>query len=285
MNDNGQPTTTLILGATGKIGGRVAGRLTAQGIAVRRGSRSAQPPFDWADSTTWAAVLPDVDAAFVSYQPDVGFPGAADVVRSFVDLAVASGVRRLVLLSGRNEEGAQLAERAVERSGAAWTIVRSSFFAQNFSESFLLDSVRAGVVAFPAGDVPEPFVDADDVADVAAAALTDHRLGGQVFEVTGPRLLTFAEAVGEVAAAAGRTIDYVPVTSEEYASALLAAGFPTDYVRDLVNLFRTVLDGRGAYVTDGVEQALGRRARDFADYVRATAATGVWDVEDVRVAG
>jgi uncharacterized protein YbjT (DUF2867 family) len=269
--------TTLVLGGTGKTGRRVAERLTARGVPVRIGSRSAEPPFDWEDPATWAPALQDVAAVYLAYQPDLAFPGATDTVRSFAELAVAGGVRRLVLLSGRREEEAQRGEEVVRNSGAEWTIVRASWFCQNFSEHFLLDSVLAGEVAFPAGNVAEPFVDADDVADVAVAALTEDRHTGRLYEVTGPRLLTFADAAGEISRATGRQIRYVPVSAEQYRSALIEQDVPAEYADSLTDLFTTVLDGRNASLVDGVQRALGRPPRDFRDYARDAAATGVWD--------
>jgi uncharacterized protein YbjT (DUF2867 family) len=268
--------TTLVLGGTGKTGRRVAERITAGGLPVRIGSRTGRPPFDWEDPATWPAALGDVGSVYLSYAPDLAFAGAADRVGAFADLAVRHGVRRIVLLSGRNEPEAQRAELAVQESGADWTVVRSSFFAQNFSEGFLVDAVLAGEVAFPAGDVAEPFVDAGDVADVAAAALAEDGHEGHVYEVTGARLLTFASAVEEIASATGREIRYRPVPAEEFASGLTAEGVPAEFVAELTALFTTVLDGRGSYLSDGVRTALGREPRDFADYARLTAATGVW---------
>jgi uncharacterized protein YbjT (DUF2867 family) len=273
--------TTLVLGASGRIGGRVAPRLAARDIRIRRGSRSATPPFEWDDPATWPAVVRGIDHAFVSYQPDLAFPGAAERVRSFTELAVSAGVRRLVLLSGRNEEGALRAEDAVRTSGVEWTVVRSSFFAQNFSESLFVDGVRRGVLAFPGGDVAEPFVDAEDVADVVVAALTGSVPACRVYEVTGPRLLTFAEAVAEIADASGRPVTYLPISGADLAAALVEEGLPQVEVENLTDLFTAVLDGRNAYVTSGVEDALGKAPRDFSDYARAAAATGVWDAEPV----
>jgi uncharacterized protein YbjT (DUF2867 family) len=217
-----------------------------------------------------------VASVYVTYQPDLAFPAAADRVRSFADLAVESGIRRLVLLSGRNEESAQRGEQYVRDSGAEWMLVRSSFFNQNFSESFLLEPVLGGELAFPAGDVAEPFIDVEDLADVVVAALTDDRHVGQLYEVTGPRLMTFAEAVSEIAKATGREICYLPVSPEQYASALTEAGLPADEVAAYTELFSTVLDGSSAYLSDGVQRALGRAPRDFSDYAREAAATGVW---------
>ena len=268
--------TTLVLGGTGKTGRRVVERLANRGRRVRVGSRSGTPPFDWENPEAWAAALRDVAAVYINYYPDLAIPGAADRVGAFVQLALEHDVRRLVLLSGRGEEEAQRAEQVVQTSGADWTIVRASWFAQNFSESFLLDAVHSGEVALPAGNVAEPFVDADDIADVAVAALTRSGHVGQLYEVTGPRMLTFADAVGEIAAATGRAIRYVQIAGEEFASALAEQGLPADVTWLMSYLFDTVLDGRNASVADGVERALGRRPRDFSAYVRDAAAAGVW---------
>ncbi len=268
---------TLVLGGTGKTGRRVAARLAARGIPTRIGSRAGDPLFDWMDEATWAPVLRDSAAVYLSYYPDIAVPGAVEAIRTFTRLAAASGVLRIVLLSGRGEEEAQRAERVVQDSGIDWTIVRSSWFAQNFSESYLRDPILGGEVTLPVGDVGEPFIDADDLADVAVAALTGDSHAGQVYEVTGPRLLTFADAVAEIARATGREIRFVQVSPDEYAAALAAAGVPAEFVWLLDYLFTTVLDGRNACLTDGVRRALGREPRDFSDYARDAAASGVWD--------
>jgi uncharacterized protein YbjT (DUF2867 family) len=278
MTTTSAPTTDLILvlGGTGKTGRRIAGRLAGGGYRVRVGSRTAQPAFDWDRPETWAPVLEGVRAAYLSYVPDLAFPGAAETVAAFADLAVASGVERLVLLSGRGEEGAERAERAVRESGARWTIVRSSWFMQNFSEDYLVEPVLSGVVAFPGGDVAEPFIDLEDLADVAAAALSEPGHDKQVYEVTGPNPLTFAEAIGQIADAIGRPVAYVPITTEEYAAGAIDAGMPPEFAHELAELFGTVLDGRNARLTDGVQRALGRAPRDFSEFARDAAATGVW---------
>jgi uncharacterized protein YbjT (DUF2867 family) len=267
-----------VLGGTGKTGRRVVQRLEARGIPVRLGTPSATPPFDWTDEATWPAALDGVGSVYVTYYPDLAIPGAAEAVAAFATLAVARGVPRQVLLSGRGEEGARRGEQALQQSGADWTIVRSAFMAQNFNESFFLEPVRAGEVAFPADqDLTEPFIDADDIADVAVAALTEDGHVGRLYEVTGPRLLTWADAVAEIARAAGRPIRYVPASLEEYASLLIENQVPADYVKMLTGVFTEVLDGRNAHLSDGVQRALGRAPRDFADYARAAAATGVWN--------
>jgi len=269
---------TLVLGGTGKTGRRVSERLRSRGMPTRAASRAADPPFDWGDRSTWDAVLDGVTAAYISYSPDLAIPGATDAIRAFVERAVEYGVRRLVLLSGRGEEEAQECERIVQRSDIEWTVVRCSWFSQNFSEGEFLDMVRAGEIALPAGDVGEPFVDVDDIADVAIAALTEDGHAGQVYELTGPRLLTFAEAVEEISRATGRAIRYIRIPHEAFAAGIVEAGLPQDIAWLLNYLFATVLDGRNASLGDGVQKALGREPRDFADFCRAAAASGVWNV-------
>ena len=269
-------STTLVTGGTGKTGSRVAERLWALGRSVRLGSRSGSPPFDWEAPSTWPAAVHGVRSIYLSYYPDLAAPGAADAISAFTELAVKSGALRMVLLSGRGEPEAARCEEIVRSAALEWTIVRASWFNQNFSENYLVEPLLAGEVALPAGDVPEPFVDADDIADVAVAALTGRGHAGQIYEVTGPRLWTFAEAVGEIAQATGRDIRYLDIPIDAYASALNDAQLPPESVALMTHLFSEVLDGRNASVADGVKRALGRPARDFASYVRDTADTGVW---------
>ena len=262
----------LVLGGTGKTGRRVAQLLTDRGHRVRVGSRSASPPFDWADAATWPAALDGVGAVYVCYQPDLAFPGATDVIAAFTAEAVHHGVERLVLLAGRGEPAAEAAEKVIQQSGTQWTIVRASFFNQNFSEDFFLPSVLAGEIVLPVGDAPEPFVDADDIAEVVAGALTDAKHAGRTYELTGPRLLTFSQVAAELGTATGREVTFVPVTKDDYVAELRAQGVPEEFAE----LFDMVTDGRNAYLADGVRQALGRPAKDFADYAAASAAAGAW---------
>ncbi|BCB75602.1 NAD(P)H-binding protein [Phytohabitans flavus] len=269
--------TYLLIGGTGKTGRRVNNRLTAQGLPVRVGSRSGQPPFDWnADPDTWNPLFEGVTAAYITYYPDLAFPGAAESIRAFAEGAAAAGVERLVLLSGRGEEEAEVSERGVRESGAEWTVVRATWFAQDFNEHFLLPPVLAGEIALPT-DVPEPFVDLEDVADVVVAALTEDGHHGKVYELTGPRLVTFAEAAVEISAASGRAVRFESVTPEECTARMVAGGVPVEEAAALTDLFARILDGRNAHVTDDVKRVTGNDARDFRDFVRAAAATGVWD--------
>ena len=267
---------TLVIAANGKTGRRVADRLEAAGRPVRRGSRSGSTRFDWNDRSTWRPALEGAGSAYVVYSPDLAVPAAPDAIQAFTRLAEELGVQRLVLLSGRGEDEAQRCERIVQESGLEWTIVRASWFAQNFDEGAFHELVVAGQVALPADEVREPFIDIDDIADVAVAALTDGRHVGEVYEVTGPRALTFAEAVAEIASASGRDVRYQTIPREAFTAGLAEVGLPSDQIELLDYLFTTVLDGRNEQVTDGVERALGRPARAFADYARQAAARGVW---------
>jgi uncharacterized protein YbjT (DUF2867 family) len=274
--------TTLVLGGTGKTGRRVVERLRARGLPVRVGSRSGEPAFDWHDPATWGPALEGASSVYVSYHPDLVVPGAPDAVEALAADAAALGARRLVLLSGRGEEEALKAERRVMASGLEWTLVRCSWFNQNFSEGSFTELVQAGELALPTGDVPEPFVDADDIADVAVAALTDDRHAGEVYELSGPRLLLFEDALEEISRAAGREVGLVRISPKEFEEGLVAAGVPGDAVWLMSYLFRETLDGRNASLADGVQRALGRPPRDFRDYAREAAATGVWARPAVR---
>jgi uncharacterized protein YbjT (DUF2867 family) len=222
-------------------------------------------------------VLAGASAAYVSYFPDLAAPGASEAVGALAGVAIEAGVDRLVLLSGRGEEEAQRSEEALMRSGAAWTVVRASWFNQNFSEGHFREPLLAGALALPAGDVGEPFVDADDIADVAVAALTEEGHVGEVYEVTGPRLLRFAEAVEEIARASGRELAYTCIGIEDFVAGLAHEGVPEDEVAALRYVFTEVLDGRNAHVTDGVQRALGRPPRDFTAFARRAAASGAWN--------
>ncbi|MDY7094131.1 MAG: NAD(P)H-binding protein [Acidobacteriota bacterium] len=267
----------LVLGGTGKTGRRVAARLEELGIDVRIGSRSATPPFDWNREASWDACLEGIEAAYITYAPDLAMPGAADAIQTFVEHARQHGVQRLVLLSGRGEAEAQRCEQIVQESGIDATIVRASWFFQNFSEGAFIEMVQGCQITLPAGETPEPFVDVDDIAEVAVAALTEPGHAGKVYEVTGPHLLTFAEAAAELSRATGRTIEYVQVPHDAFVEGVRASGAPKEVVWMLDYLFATVLDGRNAHLTDGIQRALGRAPKSFAEYAREVAATGAWE--------
>lgn len=264
----------LVLGATGKTGRRIIERLLARDVPVRRGSRMATPPFDWQDQRTWGAAVDGVRAVYISFQPDLAVPGAPETVGAFARTAVQAGAQRLVLLSGRGEEEALRTEKIVQASGAEVTVLRCSWFTQNFTEGSFLPDLLSGEVALPVGTVREPFLDGDDIADGAVTALLEDGHAGRIYELTGPRLMTFQEAVAEIALASGRSITFGTVPLEEYAAALSEIGVPAVEVALLKYLFGEVLDGRNESVTDGVRQLLGRPAGDPSDHIRTAVAAG-----------
>lgn len=263
----------VLFSGTGKTGRRIAQRLAARGAPFRVAARSTTPAFDWNDAATWDAALAGATAIYLAYPPDLSAPTAATHIDALVRRAIAAGVTRIVLLSGRGEPSVLPAEQAVRDAGVAFTILRCAWFAQNFSESYLRDPVLAGDIAFPGGDTAEPFLDAEDIADVAAAALTEPGHDGEIYELTGPRLLTFTDVARELSAALGRTVHYTPVSAPAYADAL-APHLGVETAHGLASLFAYLLDGHNAHLTDGVQRALGRPARDFRDYLRAAVASG-----------
>ncbi len=267
---------TLVVGGTGKTGRRVVDRLLRRGETVRIASRRGTPAFEWNDDSNWDASLEGVSAAYVSYAPDLAIPGAADAIEAFTDRARRMGVKRLVLLSGRGEDEAQVCEGLVQSSGLDWTIVRASWFNQNFSEGGFAEMVRNGTITLPAGRTPEPFVDVDDIADVAVAALTEDGHHEEVYEVTGPRLMTMADVADDLSRAAGRSVEYIDIPHEAFAAELARSDMPEDVAWILDYLFATVLDGRNAHLCDGVQRALGRPPKDFLDFAHDAAAAGAW---------
>ena len=270
-----QTQPILVIGSTGKTGSRIARILTARGHDVRHGARGAAIPFDWEKPDTWPRALQGVSAAYVSYFPDLAVPGASEAIAALTETAKAAGVKRLVLLSGRGETHAEHCETIVRNSGLEYTLVRCAWFMQNFSEGYLRDPVLDGVIPLPGGAVREPMIDVDDIAEVAAAALTEDGHAGALYELTGPRLMTFEEAAEDLTAATGRPVRHVPISFEEFHAAIaqVAGGFIADV---FTGIARETLDGRNAHLTDGVERALGRPPRDFREFARSAAAAGAW---------
>ena len=270
-----QTKPILVIGATGKTGSRVAAKLEAKDLPVRRGSRNSATPFDWEAPETWAPALSGARAAYVTYFPDLAFPGAVEKLESLVETAKDVGVEHLVLLSGRGEHHARHGEEVVRNSDIDFTIVRAAWFAQNFSEGYLRDPILGGVLPMPGGDIAEPIIDIDDIADVAVAALTEEGHKGELYEVTGPRLMTFADMARELSDATGRTIRHVPISFEDFHANIAQSG--GEFVADVFTaIARETLDGRNAQTTNGVMQALGRPPRDFADFARGAARAGAW---------
>ncbi len=267
----------LIIGKNGKTGLRVEQRLQALGYATRGVSRSTAPAFDWEDRATWRAAMAGTRSAYVTFHPDLAIPSAEQTIRDFVALAAELGLQHLVLLSGRGEDGARRAELALEQGGLDWNIVRASWFMQNFSENFMIEGILNGELALPAGDIVEPFIDIDDIAEVAVATLTRPELRNRVFEVSGPRAMTFAECVAAISEATGYPVKYTQIPIEDFVDGLRVQGAPEPLLWLMRELFTVVFDGRNSSPTGGVEEALGRPATDFSEYLRKVMATGAWE--------
>lgn len=269
-------TRTLVIGKNGKTGRRVDHLLNRAGRETRAVSRSTRPAFDWQQPDGWLEVMQGCQSAYVCFQPDLAVPAAKEAMVEFIRLAKKAGIEHIVLLSGRGEDGAQQAEQLVINSGLRWNVVRASWFAQNFSEGFLIEGILSGQVALPAGDILEPFIDIDDIAEVVVACLTTPALVNQLFEVTGPEAMTFRDCVDLISHSIDRPIDFVDLSCGQFVEELKQQGMPDDVLWLMNELFSVVMDGRNTQVTNDVEKVLGRPARSFRRYVLKTAATGVW---------
>lgn len=268
----------LVIGGTGKTGRKVVQKLQAQNQIVRIGSRNQDPAFDWQNPTTWTKALEGMEKVYVTFQPDLAVPGALEAIEAITKQAKQSGIKKIVLLSGKGEREAELCEQVVIHSGIDYTIIRASWFNQNFSESFFLDPILAGHVALPQAEARVPYVDTDDIADVAVEVLMNEIHNGQVYQLTGPRLLTFTDVVKEIAHATNRTIHFTPISLSDYTKMLEEFQVPADYIWLIKYLFSEVLAAKGNdVVTNDIEKVLGRRPKDFSEYVQETAITGVWN--------
>lgn len=270
----------LIIGGTGKTGSRVAKNLSNSGYDVRIAGRKTDPAFDWENPETYDGVLKGMDRAYIVYYPDLAVPGARDAIRTLTDKALKAGLDKVVLLSGKGEKEAEACEQIVAESGLNWTIVRASWFNQNFSEGAFLDFILNGTVALPMPDAEIPFVDADDIAEVASKVLLDDSYNGETVTVTGPRKMTYKEAVEIIAAEIGNEIHYQSISIEEFKDGMKEAGLPDSIIWLFCYLFEEVLGNPdNQVVSNDVQKVLGREAKDFKDYVAKTKKTGVWNQE------
>ncbi|MDT0606871.1 NmrA family NAD(P)-binding protein [Croceitalea rosinachiae] len=268
----------LVLGGKGKTGSRIVTRLKNLGHHVRVGSRTENPAFDWNKPAGWPAVLEGMDSMYITYQPDLAVPGAKEAIAALTKVAKEKGVQKLVLLSGKGEVEAERCEQIVLNSGIETTIVRASWFNQNFSESFFLPPIQQGVVALPKTQLKAPYVDANDIADVVVKILLNKGHEGKIYELTGPRLLNFEEIIAEIAKATGRNLQFIPITLAEYVGAMKEEGVPEDVVWLMDYLFTEVLDNEAnQVVTNDIEKLLGRKPTDFLEYIAETTVTGVWN--------
>ncbi len=273
----------LVVGGTGKTGRRVVEQLNNKGFEPRIGSRQASPGFDWDNKDTWVDALNGIEKMYVTYYPDLAVPGAKESIKSLTYLAKELGVKKMVLLSGKGESEAEASEKIVMDSGLDYTIVRASWFNQNWSESFFLDAILSGEVALPMSDILIPFVDANDIAEVAATVLLDDVYNGEIIELTGPELITFKDIVDIISKTSGRRLDFYDITLEQYISGMKQMQIPNDVVWLIEYLFSHVLTNpKNQVVVHDIERILGRKAKPFIEYAQEVAKTGVWNQVTVK---
>ncbi|GAB3697857.1 NAD(P)H-binding protein [Nocardiopsis oceani] len=278
----------LVLGATGMTGSRVARRLREGGHRVRAASRSSDWSFDWQDRSTWDPVLAGTGAVYVvQYDPEPLTP-------PFVERAAAHGLERVVLLSGRGIDDPDyfpqeftseenfvpshlVGEHAVRDSGLEWTVLRPGWFSQNLSEGVLGDDVRSGQLRLPTDEGSATWIDTEDIAAVAVAALTEPGHHGRTYELSGPRALDLREVSKEISRELARDVAYTPVTAEEFVSERVARGWPEEDARALALALSPIPRGKDAHVSPGVWEALGREPRSFAEFAKDAVSSGVWD--------
>ncbi|MFP2909281.1 NmrA family NAD(P)-binding protein [Pyxidicoccus sp. 3LFB2] len=264
----------LVLGATGTTGRRLTALLRAAGVSVRPASRKGQVRFDWAEPATWEPAVTGASRMYLMAPHDT------PVDPAFVRLAVERGVRHIVLLSSRaiepmGDTRLMSAERTVRESGAEWTVLRPDWFNQNFDEGVFRDAILAGTLAVPLGTARQVFVDADDIAAVAAAVLTGNGHAGKTYEVTGPRALSFEEAATLISRASGRQVRYLG-TGEDYLAAMGAFGLPREQTLQEVQAFTALRDLGDGKPADTVQRLVGRAPKSFETYVTEAAARGAW---------
>ena len=257
----------LIIGSTGKTGSRVMQRLKALGYHPKGAARSGEVYFDWNSPATWAPALTNVDTIYLTYYPDLAVPKAPEDISRFCALAKMRGVKHITLLSGRGEPAAQVCENIVKESGMSWTIVRASWFNQNFSEGFFGQFIANGHIALPVDATPEPFIDIDDIAEVVVASMTQEGHEGQLYEVTGPELLSFAQLAAQFSEKLKREVTFEKISLGTFQTRLLEEGVEQGAIEALTYLFTEVLDGRNAMLNDGVQRALGREPKSFSQYI------------------
>ena len=270
----------LVIGGTGKTGRRVVEGLNELGHNVTVGSRKGTPTFDWEDSSSFAPALKGIDRAYIVYFPDLAVAGSKEAIKALTQAALEAELEKVVLLSGKGEVEAEACEQIVANSGLNYTLVRASWFNQNFSEGAFLDFVLSGKVALPMPEAEIPFVDADDIAEVVTSVLVDDSYNGQTITVTGPRKMTFKQVVDTISKGIGRNLQYTPTSVEEFKDGMKEAGLPDSYVWLFGYLFQEVLGNpENQEVSTDVQKVLGRKATDFTDYVEKTVSTGIWHLE------
>lgn len=268
----------LVIGGTGKTGRKVVEKLIKKDYNVRIGSRNLNPSFDWEKPENWAKSVAGMDMIYITFQPDLAVPGALEAIEKLVKVAIKENVKKLVLLSGKGEREAELCEQVVIHSGIDHTIIRASWFSQNFSESFFLEPILNGFVALPHAEAKVPYVDTGDIADVAVEVLLNKKHNNKIYELTGPELYSFNEVIAYISNATNREINFTSISLSSYVKAMKQQGVPGDFIWLIEYLFSEVLNNpNNSLITNDIEKILGRPAKDFKTYVNETALTGVWN--------
>ena len=270
------PSDTLVLAGTGKTGSRLAAKLAKIGLSVRTAARhGADVHFDWDDATTHRAAVQGVDRLYLV--APVMRMDFADQVSTFLDLAEAAGVRHVTYLSayGIDQAPPQVALRAVEldligRGAVTHSILRPAWFMQNFSET-LLKPVD-GVIAVPTADGSEAFIDAEDIAAVAAETLArPDAHAGAAYALTGSEAITVSEAAEVIAGVTGKPVKHNDIDRDVWIQGTVAAGVPAEYGEMLRMLTETIASGMGSRPNDNVQTVTGAPPIRFADFARRSA--------------
>ena len=270
------PHKILVLGATGNVGQALVQALLSKGEQVKAASRSGKPVgaaegvvFDLAKPETFAAALDGVDRAYIMLP--TGYVSAKELLLPVIEAAATRGIK-LVLQSvlGVDADDSipyRQVEIALEKSGTPYVILRPNWFADNF-HTFWKAGIDHGRIAVPAGEGKSSFIDARDIADSAAGALTSDEFNGLAFNLTGPEALGYADAAALLSHVTGKRIAYQAIDDAEFVNILTGSGVPEDYAEFLASIFHPVREGWTAAVTSDVETLTGKRPRSLETYAR-----------------
>ncbi len=280
----------LVTGATGLNGRELVHRLSARGVptralvrnATRADALSSLPNIeivegDMARPETLAPALHSVDQAMLISSSD---PAMLDVQSNFIEAARKAGVKHVVKLSGIMPEldspfrfarmHAEI-ERRLEASGMAFTHLRAGEFMPTYFRQ-VPSIIARSALSLPMEDARIASIDIGDIAEVAAAVLTNSGHEGKIYPLTGPEALTMAEVAAKLSSVTGKHIRYVNVTPEDARKAQLAAGVPPYIADALAELFAERRKGKEANVSPAVQMILGRPPVSFDEFAKRNAA-------------
>jgi uncharacterized protein YbjT (DUF2867 family) len=270
----------LVFAAHGNVGQPLVQALLAKGEQVKAASRTGKAvggaqgvALDMDDPSTFATAFAGVDRLFL-----LAPTGSLDITARLLPVIEAAAARKVkvVLMTalGVDADDAipyRQMELALERSGTPFVILRPNWFADNF-HTFWKAGIDHGVIALPAAEGKTSFIDARDIAESAAAALTTDRFDGKAFNLTGPEALGYGDAAAILSSVTGKPIAYTPVSDDAFVGILTGAGVPEPYARFLATLFHPVREGWTARLTGDVETLTGHAPRALATYARDNAA-------------